>query len=73
MPKILIEGHADIASNKITVVCSFCNHHEMDRALIEINAQQKKISFVCPECKKLNELILEKTIPPPLPRIGLTH
>lgn len=71
MPKILIEGHADISSNRITVVCAFCNHNETDRAIIEINAQKKTISFICPECKKINELIVEKTQAPALAKIRM--
>lgn len=68
MPKVLIEGHAEISSNKIIAVCSFCNHNESDRAIIEINAVKKTISFICPECKKINELIVERTNQPALAR-----
>lgn len=68
MPKILIEGSATIESNSLVVVCGFCNHHERDRALIELNFRQKKVIFICPECKKENEIVFAPETPPPLPR-----
>ena len=46
MPKIYIEGNATIASNRLSVICGFCNHTESEHAIVEIDASKKSITFV---------------------------
>jgi len=54
---------------KINCVCGHCGHHDNDTG-IEINFREKKIFWYCPECKKMNELLIaaEKTAPWPKSR-----
>lgn len=71
---IKIEGTASIGTNQITVVCGFCNAHESENALIELNAREKKIFFMCNKCKKMNEIRLGRSPQeeaPPYPKIRL--
>ncbi len=72
MPKITIEGHADISVPKIVTICGHCNSHESERSVIEFNARDKKIVFSCPKCNQLNEIVFGNNgPPPPLPRTRL--
>jgi len=52
---------------KIMTVCKFCGSHDNDEATLEINFRDSIIYFVCPKCKKTNELELKDKIKP-LPR-----
>jgi hypothetical protein len=73
--RIQIEGNASIALNSIVVICAHCNHHERENALIEFNARENKILFLCNSCKTMNEIRFgpspEEVIAPlPRTRIG---
>ena len=71
MPKIEFEGSAKIGMNTIMVICGHCNHHESEGAVIEFNAREQKILFVCRECKKMNEIVFGQAAnapAPPMPR-----
>lgn len=70
MPKVVIEGQATISMNSILVVCGHCNHHEKENALVEFNAREQKIVFLCNKCKQMNEISMglsphEKVTPLP--------
>lgn len=46
----------EIPTNQMIVICAHCNHHERGKALIEFNAREQKILFLCVNCKKMNEI-----------------
>lgn len=54
--KIEINGDAAIALNTVLTVCKFCNNHDRENSIIELNARENKIMFLCSQCKKMNEI-----------------
>ncbi len=72
MPKIKIEGSAEIGINSIICVCGFCGNHENTNAVIELNFRDKKLHYLCNKCRKDNEIqFAESGIIPRLPRSGI--
>jgi len=54
----------------IFCVCRFCGEHTSSEGSLEINMRDRKIYFICPKCKKSDELDMK--VPEgavPLPRI----
>lgn len=51
-------------------VCKHCREHFSEEATVEFNFAEQKIYFLCPKCKKMNEIDLNpKTyLPYPKPR-----
>jgi len=52
----------------ITCVCSYCQNHEKEKVVIEINFHEGVIYWICSECKKTNKLVISLQ-PPKLPSI----
>lgn len=72
--KIEISGEANIGINTVLTVCKYCNNHDHAHSMIELNARENKIMFLCSQCKAMNELRLgpaphEKTAPLPRTQI----
>ena len=54
---------------KIFCICKFCLESSKDNGAIEINFREGKIYYVCPFCKKSNEVQMEYKPPMSLPKI----
>jgi len=55
----------------ITCVCGNCGHHANEEASIELNFREHKIYFVCPKCKKQDQIEMQPSLAAqPFPRIG---
>lgn len=65
------EGFISISLNKVLVVCGFCDNHDHENSVIELNFRDQKIYSVCSSCKKRNEISLGTGKPPPYPRINI--
>ncbi len=52
----------------IICVCQKCGHHQHD-SVIEFHFGDQKVTWLCPECKKENNMTMLKLIPP-LPKIS---
>ena len=70
MPKIKIEGSADIDINVIHCVCGKCSNHDNSKILIELNFQEKKLIYRCSKCKEENCLHFGQ-IQGPYPSLGV--
>ncbi len=73
--KIKLEGDASIGINTVLTVCKFCNNNDRVNSVIELNARENKIMFLCSQCKKMNEIKLglaphEMSQPLPKTHIG---
>lgn len=54
--------------SKFYCVCSRCAKHSDDTTTIEINFMDGKMRYVCPFCRKENEITIEHK-PPKLPKV----
>jgi len=52
----------------ILCVCAKCGKHE-NNSIIEINFREQKIYWLCPKCKKMNEIVISEKKHTPLPRV----
>ena len=68
MPKIEIEGSANIEINYLIAVCAKCKHNEREQGGVEIDFFQRKIYYKCPKCEHLNEMDLSNPKPQPYPK-----
>ena len=68
LKKVSFDGFAEFEEINFTFICGFCGNHDTRNASCEVNFREKKIYYMCKECKKINELALEKNNLGPLPR-----
>jgi Zn finger protein HypA/HybF involved in hydrogenase expression len=61
----------EVKNNSTVFVCGHCRHHHYGSAAIEFNFYDKKIFYLCPQCKKMNAIQFGKDMPPPYPKIGI--
>ncbi len=55
---------------KFTASCAHCDHLESD-ATIEFNFKQRSIFFICPKCKKMNQIVFETKAYPKIKKWNL--
>lgn len=55
-------------SVKVFCVCSFCRKHSKENVSLEINFSDQSIFFLCPECKKMNQLVFDNPKLKPYPK-----
>lgn len=68
MGRIKIDGTAEIGVNEISCVCAKCNNRDMENASIEFNFKEKKVYYLCSQCKHMNELFFGAPTIPPMPK-----
>jgi len=61
--KEAVEGK-ETKSIKFVSVCRFCGFHDDKEGTIEFNFRDEKVYFLCPKCKKLNEMTLKSNYQP---------
>ena len=54
--------------NEFVMVCGYCANHDNKGCRMEINFIDKKMYYLCTECKKVNELDFSLIKPAPYPR-----
>ena len=45
---------------KFICMCAYCIHHDSEESTVEINFRDSKITYICPNCGKRNELDLKQ-------------
>ncbi len=68
---IRMTGGIDLPLNRIVCVCGFCNNHDNDNAIIELNFREGKVMYLCSSCKKENYMQFGKDQPAPYPRTSM--
>jgi len=53
--------------DKMVGVCGFCRHHQHNPT-IEFNFGDSKVYWLCPSCKKMNEMDFSKNLPKSYPK-----
>jgi len=71
MKKMSFEGDVAIEMNDIVCVCGHCGNHDNANARIEFNFREKKVFYLCSECKKINEIQFGLQTTPPLPKTSI--
>lgn len=68
---IKMEGSITLPLNRIVCVCEFCNNHDNENAIIELNFREGKLMYLCSACRKENSVIFGKDQPAPYPRSSM--
>ena len=71
--KAKLEGFIEIEGPEIAVICGFCGKPNRENLSLEFNFKDKKIYCYCPECKRMNEMELNKDISSPLPKTKISR